>query len=129
MRDKDGIEKSLSSIKAKYILIDFWGSWCGPCRREASELSEYYKRFNPQGFEIYGVGLESEKEEWLEAMKKDERIWVNVSALQEFETPVTFEFGVTSLPANFLVDSERKIVGKNLHGKRLSETLEKLLAK
>lgn len=129
MADKDGVEKSLSSISAKFILIDFWGSWCGPCRREATELASLYDEFQPKGFEIFGIGLESEKEEWFDAMETDKRIWTNVSAIQEFETPATFEYAVTSLPANFLIDSERKIIGKNLHGKELREKISSLLMK
>jgi thiol-disulfide isomerase/thioredoxin len=105
MPDKNGIIVPLTSVKAKYILIDFWGSWCAPCRRESLLLSELYQRFKPLGFEIYGVGLESEKEAWLKAIKQDKRIWTNVSTFQEFEAPVTFDYAVTSLPANVLIDN------------------------
>ncbi|MGC2239188.1 MAG: redoxin domain-containing protein [Pyrinomonadaceae bacterium] len=128
MPDKNGAIVPLSSIKAKYILIDFWGSWCPPCRRESRELAELYQKFKPQGFEIYGVGLESEKELWLKAIEQDKRIWTNVSTFQEFETPVAFDYAVTSLPANFLVDGSGKVVAKNLHGNALQEKLDKLFS-
>jgi thiol-disulfide isomerase/thioredoxin len=128
MPDKNGVIIPLGSIKAKYILIDFWGSWCAPCRWESRELAELYKKFKPQGFEIYGVGLESEKENWLKAIEQDKRIWTNVSTFQEFETPVTFDYAVTSLPANFLIDGSGKVVAKNLHGNDLKEKLEKLFS-
>ena len=121
-------ESRLGSIKAKYILIDFWGSWCAPCRGESRRLAELYRIFKPQGFEIYGVGLESEKESWLKAIEQDKRIWTNVSTFQEFETPVAFDYAVTSLPANFLVDNSGKVVAKNLHGSALKEKLEKLFS-
>ena len=128
MPDKNGKIVSLSAIKAKYILIDFWGSWCPPCRRESRLLGELYQKYKPQGFEIYSVGLESEKVNWLKAIEKDKRIWTNVSTFQEFETPVTFEYAVTSLPANFLIDNTGKVVAKNLHGNDLKEKLEKLFS-
>lgn len=128
MPDRDGKTVSLSSVKAKYILIDFWGSWCSPCRSESAELAELYRNFQPKGFEIFGVGLESEKAAWLKAIEVDKRVWTNVSTFQEFETPVAFDYAVTSLPANFLIDSDGKVVGKNLHGKELKEMVEKLLA-
>lgn len=129
MPDKNGEIVPLTSIKAKYILIDFWGSWCAPCRRESGLLGELYQKFKPEGFEIYGVGLESEKEAWLKAIERDKRTWTNVSTFQEFETPVTFDYAVTSLPANILVDNSGKVIAKNLHGNDLKVEVEKLFSK
>jgi thiol-disulfide isomerase/thioredoxin len=126
MPDKNGAIVPLSAINAKYVLIDFWGSWCPPCRRESRLLGELYRKFKPEGFEIYSVGLESEKEAWLKAIEEDKRIWTNVSTLQEFETPVTFDYAVTSLPANVLVDSSGKVIARNLHGNNLKAAVEKL---
>jgi thiol-disulfide isomerase/thioredoxin len=128
MPDKNGEIVSLTSIKAKYILIDFWGSWCPPCRRESRLLGELYQKFKPEGFEIYSVGLESEKEAWLKAIERDKRIWTNVSTFQEFETPVTFDYAVTSLPANVLVDNSGKVIARNLHGNELEAAVEKLFS-
>jgi thiol-disulfide isomerase/thioredoxin len=128
MPDKNGVVVSLSSIKAKYILIDFWGSWCAPCRGESRHLNEVYRKFRPLGFEIYGVGLESSKDLWLRAIEQDKRQWTNVTSLQEFEAPVTFDYAVTSLPANVLIDDARKVVSRNLHGKDLQDLLERLFA-
>jgi thiol-disulfide isomerase/thioredoxin len=128
MPDKNGEIVPLTSINAKYILIDFWGSWCAPCRRESNLLAELYQKFKPEGFEIYGVGLESGKEAWLKAIEQDKRIWTNVSTFQEFETPVTFDYAVTSLPANVLVDNSGKVIAKNLHGDELKAAVEKLFS-
>jgi thiol-disulfide isomerase/thioredoxin len=129
MPDKNGEIVPLSAIKAKYILIDFWGSWCPPCRRESRLLSELYQKFKPEGFEIYGVGLESGKENWLKAIEQDKRVWTNVSTFQEFETPVTFDYAVTSLPANVLIDNSGKVIARNLHGNELKAAVEKLFSK
>ena len=129
MPDKNGVIVPLSSINAKFILIDFWGSWCPPCRRESRLLGELYQKFKPEGFEIYGVGLESARENWLKAIEQDKRIWTNVSTFQEFETPVTFDYAVTSLPANVLIDNSGKIIAKNLHGNDLKATIEKLFSR
>jgi len=129
MPDKNGEIVPLSAIKAKYILIDFWGSWCPPCRRESRLLAELYQKFKPQGFEIYGVGLESGKEAWLKAIEQDKRIWINVSTFQEFETPVTFDYAVTSLPANVLIDNSGKVIARNLHGNDLKAAVEKLFSR
>lgn len=128
MPDKNGEIVPFSSINAKYILIDFWGSWCAPCRRESGMLGELYRKFNPAGFEIYGVGLELEKDAWIKAIEQDKRIWTNVSTFQEFETPATFDYAVTSLPANFLIDNSGKVIAKNLHGNDLKAAVEKLFS-
>ena len=129
MPDKNGVIVPLSSIKAKYILIDFWGSWCPPCRRESRLLGELYRKFRSQGFEIYGVGLESGKENWLKAIGEDKRIWINVSTFQEFETPVAFDYAITSLPANVLIDNSGKVIAKNLHGDELRAAVEQLFSR
>jgi len=128
MPDKNGKIVPLASVDAKYILIDFWGSWCPPCRRESSLLGALYKEFRPQGFEIYSVGLESGKLAWLSAIEQDKRNWINVSTFQEFESPVTFDYAVTSLPANVLVDNSGTVIAKNLHGNDLKAAVEKLFS-
>jgi thiol-disulfide isomerase/thioredoxin len=126
MPDKNGIPVSLSTLNAKYILIDFWGSWCPPCRGESVLLNELYNKYKPRGFEIYGVGLESRRENWLNAIEQDGRTWINVSTFQEFETPVTFDYAVTSLPANVLIDNSGKVIARHLHGEELRAQIEKL---
>ncbi len=126
MPDKDGRIVTLSSLKAKYVLIDFWASWCAPCRGESRLLGELYQKFRPEGFEIYGVGLESDRIVWLRAIEQDKRIWTNVSTFQEFETPASFDYAITSLPANILIDNSGRIIAKNLHGDELKAAVESL---
>ena len=126
MPDSSGRQIKLSSIKAKFILIDFWASWCPPCRRESPDLVELYGKYKSRGFEIYGVSLDSERSLWLNAIGTDKRTWPNVSTLQEYETPAAFDYSITALPANFLIDSERKVIARNLRTHELRAKLESL---
>ncbi len=128
MPDKDGKAIRLDPSKAKYTLIDFWASWCGPCRRESKTIATLYEKYKSKGFEIYGISLDDDRGKWLDAADTDGRIWTNVSGLQGFETPAAFDYAVTSLPAKFLIDSEGIIIAKNLHGSELEEKLKQLLA-
>ncbi|MCF6348327.1 MAG: TlpA family protein disulfide reductase [Flavobacteriaceae bacterium] len=127
MNTADGTIISLYSIHKKYTLIDFWASWCGPCRRESKMLNELYKTYNDKGFEIYGVSLDDKRDKWLKALEKDNRTWTNVSSLQRFKTPAAYDYAVTALPMNYLIDVDYKIVGKNLHEDELINLLEKLM--
>jgi thiol-disulfide isomerase/thioredoxin len=127
MPDKTGRIITLRSVKAKYILIDFWASWCVPCRRESQLLTELYQQYKSRGFEILGVSLDSEKKSWTEAIEKDKRTWLNVSSLQEFKTPASFDYAVTALPSNVLIDSAGKVIAKNLHDNELRLLIQTLI--
>jgi len=116
----------LDSIKGTHTLIDFWASWCPPCRTESTLLNNLYGRYNSKGFNIYGISLDSNKERWLKALKTDTRIWTNVSTVEGFNTAVAIEYGITSLPTNFLIDIDGKIIASNLHGEKLTAFIEKL---
>jgi len=115
---------SLSSVHKKLTLIDFWASWCGPCRSESDVLNSLYKKYKDKGFEIYGVSLDTKRDKWLKAMVKDNRTWPNVSSLEGFKTPASFDFTVTALPSNYLIDQDNKIIGKNLHSEELEEIVD-----
>lgn len=119
---------ALDSIKGTYTLVDFWASWCPPCRTESILLNNLYKDFNSKGFEIYGISLDSNKERWLKALEMDNRIWPNVSTLEGFKTPISIEFGITALPTNLLIDANGKIIASNIQGKPLKEKIEELFA-
>lgn len=116
----------LSDIHKKYTLIDFWASWCPPCRTESKLLNDLYAAHNSVGFEIYGISLDSKRENWLNAIEKDNRIWTNVSTVEGFKTPVSVEYGITSLPTNFLIDASGKIIAVNIHGQQLKDKIDEL---
>ena len=129
MPNKENKIISLNTIKGKLTLIDFWASWCPPCRTESKLLNELYSAYHSKGFEIYGISLDSKKERWLKALKQDNRVWPEVSTIEGFNTPVSIEYGITSLPTNFLIDSTGKIVAVNIHGTALKEKVAELFIK
>ncbi|SDX60901.1 Thiol-disulfide isomerase or thioredoxin [Lutibacter oricola] len=118
---------SLANVKKTYTLIDFWASWCPPCRAESKLLNQTYLTYKSKGFEIYGVSLDKNKERWLKALKKDNRVWPNVSNLKGFKTSIAKEYGITALPTNYLIDSSGKIIAVDIHGKKLKQKIEELL--
>lgn len=126
MPSKEGGIVQLKTVKKKYTLIDFWASWCPPCRTESSLLNNLYSKYNAIGFEIYGISLDSKRQRWVDALGKDKRIWPNVSTVEGFKTSVAQEFGITALPTNFLINDKGEIVASNIHGKHLKELIEKL---
>ncbi|MBE0422494.1 MAG: AhpC/TSA family protein [Lutibacter sp.] len=117
---------ALNNIRGRYTLIDFWASWCPPCRSESKLLANLYHTYQEKGFEIYGISLDSKRENWLNAIEKDKRIWANVSTVEGFKTPVSLEYGITSLPTNFLIDASGKIIAANIHGQQLKEKIDAL---
>ena len=117
---------SLNNIQKKYTLIDFWASWCPPCRTESKLLKSLYDAYNAKGFEIYGISLDSKRKRWLNAIADDNRIWTEVSTVEGFKTKVSNEYGITSLPSNFLIDASGKIIAVNIHGQQLKEKIDEL---
>lgn len=126
MPSKNGKFIELNAIKGTYTLVDFWASWCPPCRSESSLLNELYSNYYTNGFQIYGISLDSKKQRWLDALEKDNRIWPNVSTIEGFKTPVATAYGITVLPTNFIIDAEGKIIASNIHGKDLKAFVEGL---
>lgn len=127
LKNVDGKMLSLENFKGKYILLDFWASWCAPCRVEHPNLIKTYRAFNSKGFNIVSISLDKKKDAWLKAIKDDNLQWTQLSDLKGSDSEIKKTYNIETIPTNFLLDTEGKIIGKNLLGKDLHDKLEKLL--
>ena len=118
---------SLSSLKGKYVLVDFWASWCGPCRRENPNVVKIYDEYKDKGFDIFGVSYDTKKDNWRNAIKDDGLTWNQVSDLKGWENATSDVYGIKAIPSNMLLDKDGKVIAKNIFGKRLSDKLAKLI--
>lgn len=124
----EGKPLKLSDYKGKFVLIDFWASWCGPCREENPNLVKTYQQFKDKGFEIFGVSLDTPGDhlKWINAIKNDQLTWPQVSDLKGWENEAAKIYGIRSIPASFLIDPSGKIIAKDLRGTALTTELEKI---
>ncbi len=123
----EGEPLSLSSLRGKYVLIDFWASWCGPCRRENPNVVKVYEKYGGKDFEILGVSLDEKEASWLGAIKDDGMTWVHVSDLKGWQCAASQLYKVKGIPHTVLLDKTGKIIAKDLRGDKLEEKLEELL--
>lgn len=127
MNDRDGKPVKLSDFRGKLLLVDFWASWCGPCRRENPHVVELYHKYHAKGFDVLGVSLDKTKEPWLQAIEKDGLVWNHVSDLKGWGNEAAKLYGVSSIPHTVLVDKDGKIIARNLRGEQLTAKLREVL--
>ncbi len=126
--DTLGNPVTLSSFRGKYLLLDFWASWCGPCRAENPNVVAAFNQYNSKGFDVLSVSLDQPngKEKWLKAIHDDKLTWTHVSDLKFWNNQVSVMYGIQAIPQNFLIDPQGKIIGKNLRAEALNQKLQEI---
>ena len=127
MNNPNGKTRKLSSLKGKYVLIDFWASWCAPCRRENPNVVKMYEKYKDKGFEIFGVSLDKDRKRWQAAIEADGLTWTQVSDLAGWGSAAAKKYGVTSIPHTVLLDKEGNIIATKLRGPSLEAKLKELM--
>jgi thiol-disulfide isomerase/thioredoxin len=123
----NGDTLKLSSFNGKVILIDFWASWCGPCRVSNRQLVKLYDKYREKGFEIFGVSLDENKDKWAKAVKKDKIKWIQVNDDGGWESETALKWGLYYIPASYLIDRNGKLIARDPEMKDLEKILEELL--
>lgn len=125
--DANGKPFTLSSLRGKYVFVDFWASWCVPCRAEIPDVRKAYTALKNKNLEVVGISLDTYKAAWLNAIKADKTTWIQVSDLKGFKSETAKLYGISAIPQNFLVDPNGKIIAKDIHGSDLTEKLSALI--
>lgn len=123
----EGTVVSLASYKGKYVLVDFWASWCGPCRKENPNVVAAYNKYKNKNFTILGVSLDDEKENWEKAIEKDNLTWTHISDLKGWQSVAARDYGIQAIPANYLISPEGVIIARDLRGAALEAKLQEVL--
>jgi len=129
LNDPQGRPVKLSDHRGKYLLVDFWASWCPPCRQENPNLVKAWQKYQNKGFDVFGVSLDRKKENWIKAIKDDQLTWTHVSDLKFWNSEAAKLYGVRAIPSNLLLGPDGTIIAKNLTGEALHVKLEELLGK
>jgi len=127
MNDVNDKPFSLSQLRGKYVLVDFWASWCGPCRAENPNIVAVYNQFKDKNFTILGVSLDRDKESWINAINEDHLTWQHISDLKYWKSAAVGLYGIDGIPYNVLVDPQGKIIATSLIGERLQNKLAEVL--
>jgi peroxiredoxin len=125
--DPKGKIRKLSDLRGKVVLLDFWASWCRPCRMENPHVVQVYNKYKDKGFTVLGVSFDQNKDAWIKAIEKDNLTWTQISDLKGWGNEAGKLYGITSIPQNLLIDKEGKIVAKNLRGPELDAKLEEII--
>ena len=125
--DADGKNVSLTAFKGKYVLVDFWASWCGPCRAENPNVLKAYSKFKDKGFDVLAISIDEKKDKWMAAVQADNLPWTHVSDLKGWNNAAAELYGIRAIPQNVLINPEGMIVAKNLRGDALERKLEEVL--
>lgn len=123
--DEHNVAVSSNGFRGKYFLLDFWASWCKPCREEFPQLKKTYQQYKSERFEIIGISIDDSKEKWIQALEKDSLPWINLIAKNGHESKVAWDYNVLAIPKNYLIDTKGTIIAENLTPEQLSDWLEK----
>lgn len=127
LANPEGQVVPLSSLRGKYVLVDFWAKWCGPCRKENPNIVRAYNAYKDKGFTVYGVSLDRSKEDWLQGIREDGLTWTHVSDLKFWQSEAAKTYNITAIPFSLLLDPDGVIIAKNLRGQALDDKLEEVL--
>lgn len=127
LNDPFGKTVALSSLRGKYVLVDFWASWCKPCRMENPNVVRMYNKYKAKGFDVFSVSLDDNKDAWVKAINDDKLLWTHVSDLKKWNASVVKSYNIESIPFTVLLDKDGKIVAKNLRGEQLEQKLAELM--